>query len=182
MAAELASVPSRGRALEEGEQWYVVYAQPHCETSAALHLRAQNFRTFLPLLSKTVRHARKSLTVLTPLFPRYLFVVLDLGRDQWRAVNGTRGVTSLVMNGGMPGPVGRGQIDTLLASSTPEGEIRFEMAPGCRVRLIEGPFAGQLGILKDLSRSGRIRVLIEMMGTQVPAELGNRGVVPAADA
>ena len=182
MIVDRALVPLRRAPLEEGEQWYVVYAQPHGEASAALHLRAQNFRTFLPLLSKTVRHARKSVTVLRPLFPRYLFVVLDLGRDQWRAVNGTRGVTSLVMNGGMPGPVSRGQIETLLASSTPEGEIRFEMAPGSRVRLVEGPFAGQLGILRDLDRSGRIRVLIEMMGSYVPAELGSRGVVPACEA
>ncbi|WP_336491987.1 transcription termination/antitermination protein NusG [Methylobacterium nigriterrae] len=179
MNVELGPAPPCGRALEEGERWYVVYAQPHCETSAALHLGAQNFRTFLPLLSKTVRHARKSVAVLTPLFPRYLFVVLDLNRDRWRAVNGTRGVASLVMYGGTPAPVRSGVVETLLASSSPEGEIRFEMAPGSRVRLVDGPFAGQLGVLRDLGRAGRVQVLIEMMGSYVAAELGDRGIVPA---
>jgi transcription antitermination factor NusG len=48
------------------------------------------------------------------------------------------------------------------------------------VRLVAGPFAGQLGILKDLSRSGRVRVLIEMMGAYIPTELNDKGVVPAA--
>ena len=55
-----------------------------------------------------------------------------------------------------------------------------EMAPGSRVRLVAGPFAGQLEILRDLSRSGRVRVLIEMMGAHIPTEIHDSGVVPAA--
>jgi transcriptional antiterminator RfaH len=119
---------------------------------------------------------------LAPLFPRYLFVALDLERDRWRTINGTRGVTSLVMHGSLPAPVRSGVIETLLASSTPEGEVRFcsDMTSGSRVRLVAGPFAGQLGILRDLSRSGRVRVLIEMMGAQIPTELGQNGIVPAS--
>jgi transcription elongation factor/antiterminator RfaH len=180
MAVGLGLAPPCGRVLEEGERWYAVYSQPHHETSAALHLGAQDFRVFLPLLSKTVRHAHKSVAGLTPLFPRYLFVALDLDRDRWRSVNGTRGVASLVMYGGMPAPVRSGVVETLLASSTPRGEIIFEMAPGSRVRLVDGPFAGQLGILRDFSRAGRVRVLIEMMGSYVATEVEHRGVVPAS--
>ena len=182
MAIGLGSVGSSGHLLHEGEHWYAVYAQPHWESIAQLRLQAQNFRTFLPLHSMTVHHARKRQTVLAPLFPRYLFVVLDLRRDRWRAVNSTRGVTSLIMHEGLPAAIRSGVVETLLNSSTPEGEICFssEMAPGSRVRLVAGPFAGQLGILRDLSRSGRVRVLIEMMGAQIPTELHDRGVVPAA--
>jgi transcriptional antiterminator RfaH len=168
--------------LHEGEHWYAVYSQPHWEATAQLRLRAQNFRTFLPMHSKTVHHARKTQTILVPLFARYLFIVLNLQRDRWRAVNSTRGVTSLVMHEGLPAPVRSGVVETLLDSSTPEGEVRFdsEMATGSRVRLVAGPFAGQLGILRDLSRSGRVRVLIEMMGAHILTELYDRSVVPAA--
>jgi transcription antitermination factor NusG len=124
----------------------------------------------------------KPFWLLSSLFPRYLFVVLDLERDRWRAINSTRGVTSLIMHEGLPAPVRSGVVETLLDSSTFEGEVCFcsEMVPGSRVRLVAGPFAGQLGILRDLSRSGRVRVLIEMMGAHVPTELHNRDVVPAA--
>jgi transcription elongation factor/antiterminator RfaH len=182
MAVGLSQVPPSDHVLHEREHWYAVFAQPHWELTAQLRLRAQNFRTFLPRHWKTVHHARKRQTVLAPLFPRYLFVVLDLERDRWRAVNSTRGVTSLIMHEGLPAPVRGGVVETLLDSSTSEGEVRFcsEMAPGSRVRLVAGPFAGQLGILRDLSRSGRIRVLIEMMGAHIPTELQDRGVVPAA--
>jgi len=182
MAVGPRPVPPSASVLHEAERWYAVYAQPHRESIAQPHLREQNFRTFLPLQSRTVHHARKRQTVLAPLFPRYLFVVLDLNRDRWRAVNSTRGVASLIMREGLPAPVRSAVVESLLASSTSEGEILFfsEIAPGSRVRLVAGPFAGQLGILRDLDSSGRVRVLIEMMGAHIPTELHRRCVVPAA--
>jgi transcriptional antiterminator RfaH len=181
MTIGLGPVSASDRVLHEGEHWYAVYAQPHWESIAQLRLQDQNFRTFLPRHSMTVHHARRRQTILAPLFPRYLFVVLDLKRDRWRAINSTRGVTSLIMHEGLPAPIRSGVVETLVDSSTPEGEVRFcsEMTPGRRVRLVAGPFAGQLGILRDLSRSGRVRVLIEMMGALIPTELHDGGVVPA---
>jgi transcription elongation factor/antiterminator RfaH len=166
--------------VNQDERWYAVYAQPHGETIAQLRLRAQNFRTFLPLHSKTVHHARKCRTFLAPLFPRYLFVALDLKRDRWRAINSTCGVTSLIMHEGLPAPVRSGAVETLFESSTSEGEVCFcsKMVPGSRVRLVAGPFAGQLGILRDMSASGRVRVLIEMMGAHIPTDLRDSDVVP----
>src|SRR5689334_12939536 len=130
MPVGLGPAPPSDRILHEGQRWYAVYTQPYWELTAQLRLRAQNFRTFLPLHSKTVQHARKRQTVLAALFPRYLFVVLDLKRDRWRTVNSTRGVTSLIMQQGMPAPIRNGVVETLLASSTSEGEVLFcsEMA------------------------------------------------------
>jgi len=182
MAVGLGPVPPSNHVIHEGEHWYAVYAQPHGESIAQLRLRAQNFRTFLPLHSKTVHHARKHQTVLAPLFPRYLFVVLDLERDRWRAINSTRGVSSVIMNEALPIPVRSGVVETLLDASTSEGEVCFcsEMVPGSPVRLVAGPFAGQLGILRDMSGSSRVRVLIEMMGAHILTELHDRDIVPAA--
>jgi transcription elongation factor/antiterminator RfaH len=167
-------------ALCPGERWYAVYTLPHRESTAQIHLENQGFRTFMPLHSKTTRHARKYQTILAPLFLRYLFIVLDLGRDRWRLVNGTRGVATLIMQDEMPAPVKSGVVETLVASSTADGEVQFcsEMEPGRPVRLVAGPFVGQLGILKRLSNSGRIEVLLEMMGGRVPTELHTHKIVP----
>src|SRR5580704_14206227 len=88
--------PSR---LTEGDRWYVVHSRPHREFYAQTQLAAQGFHSFLPRYRKTVRHARKLMTVNAPFFNRYLFVALNLGCDQWRSVNGTFGVTSLISDG-----------------------------------------------------------------------------------
>jgi transcriptional antiterminator RfaH len=48
------------------------------------------------------------------------------------------------------------------------------------VRLIAGPFAGQLGILQRLNGAGRVQVLLEMMGSNVPTNLHAHSLVPVA--
>jgi hypothetical protein len=73
-------------ALEGNERWFLVHTLPHNERRAELHLGAQGFRTHFPTIEKTIRHARQLRTVRAPLFPRYIFLILDLGRDRWLSV------------------------------------------------------------------------------------------------
>ena len=68
------------------ERWFLAHTLPKSERKAELHLGAQGFRTYLPQIQKTIRHARQLKTVRAPLFPRYLFVILDLERDRWLSV------------------------------------------------------------------------------------------------
>ena len=89
-------------ALSDCERWYAVHTLPFAEARAEGQLHRQGFRTFQPKRHKTVRHARRLSTVEAPYFPRYLFIVLDLARHQWRSVNGTFGVSRLVMRGDRP--------------------------------------------------------------------------------
>jgi transcription elongation factor/antiterminator RfaH len=168
---------------QRSERWYVVYTLLHRESAAQLHLRNQGFRTFLPLVTKTIRHARRYNTVMAPFFPQYLFVAFDLTRTRWRAINGTRGVTSLIMQDDRPAPVQSGIVETLIASSSPAGEVLFcrDLTPGDHVRLIAGPFAGQLGILQRLNGAGRVQVLLEGMGSRIPTKLHVRSLIPVSE-
>src|SRR5579859_2346331 len=95
---------SKALTLEGDERWFLVHTLPRSEQRARLHMEAQGFRTHLPQISKTVRHARKLRTVRVPLFPRYLFIVLDLGRDRWLSVRSTFGVACLVTCDDRPVP------------------------------------------------------------------------------
>jgi transcriptional antiterminator RfaH len=88
------------------------------------HLSRQGFRSFLPRYLKTVRHARKLRTVNAPIFPRYLFVALNLERDRWRSVNGTTGITNLFMAHDRPVPVPDGIVETLIRSADKSGGSR----------------------------------------------------------
>jgi len=161
------------------DRWYAVYTLPHREATAQLQLSNQGFRTFLPLVSKTIQHARRYDTVMAPFFPQYLFVAFDL-THRWRAINGTRGVIRLIMQNDRPAPVQSGVVESLIASSSPAGEVLFrpDIAPGDSVRLIAGPFAGQLGILQRLDSAGRVQVLLEIMGSYIPTKLHARSLVP----
>ncbi len=162
------------------DRWYVVQTRPNREAEAKRQLENQQFRAFLPLYSKTVSHARKLQKIRAPLFPGYMFVVLDLDRDHWHKVNGTIGVTSLIMAGERPSPVKAGVVETLIESTAKDGALCF-MPPlriGERMRLAAGPFAEQLGILQQFGASQRVHVLLEIMGGKIPVSLPRDDVLP----
>ena len=171
-----------GLALEGNERWYLVHTLPHCERRAQLHLGAQGFRTHFPTIERTIRHARQLRTVRAPLFPRYIFLILDLGRDRWLSVWGTVGVSSLYTCDNRPFPVPKGIVETLIANSDEANLALFAsgLKTGQSVRVLSGPFANFVGKLERLDGAGRVRVLLEMMGTAVPVALRRGTICPAA--
>src|SRR5690606_4437557 len=107
-------------------RWYAAYTQPQAETRAARELRQQGFDAFLPLCRRLRRHARRTETVLRPLFPRYLFLAMDVERQRWRSVNGTRGVAQLVRQGDRPAPIPSGIIEALRARADASGAVPLD--------------------------------------------------------
>src|SRR5687767_7204804 len=87
------------------QRWYVAQTHAHAEKKAAVHLQRQGFEIYLPRYRKRRRHARRVETVTAPLFPRYLFVAVDIGAQRWRSIQSTFGVLRLVCNGDEPAAV-----------------------------------------------------------------------------
>jgi|HubBroStandDraft_6_1064221.scaffolds.fasta_scaffold00056_106 transcriptional antiterminator RfaH len=137
--------------------WGVVYAQAQCERVAGRNLERQGYEVFLPECQ-----TRKGVR---PLFPRYLFVLLDLYR--WWPITGTRGVSGLLMNGERPGAVEDEVIEELKRRRGDEGLVRLErFGVGDRVRVDEGPFSGLEGLVTGNSRR-RVEVLLSIMNRKV---------------
>ena len=179
-SAQLA--PSAKRlSLERGERWFVARVHPNRENSAQFNLDRLGFRSFAPRVRRTVRHARKTRNVLSPLFPGYIFLILDLSRDRWRAVNSTFGVASLIMGAEQPMPVPCGVVEALVITENSElVRTDNDLEIGQKVRILSGPFADALCRLVHLDDRGRVRVLLELMGTEVTAQLDRARAAPAA--
>ncbi len=166
-----------------GPRWFAVHSLPHREAGAQQQLENQGFRTFLPRCLKARRHARKVENVLAPIFPRYLFVVLDLDRDRWRSVNSTFGVARLVMMAGdRPQPAPHGVVEALIALADGRDILRFDgggrLAVGQNVRILAGPFAERIGLLQRLNDNGRARLLLDIMGGGIAVTLPSAALVP----
>ena len=164
------------------ERWFLVHTLPKCEAKAELRLKAQGFCCYMPRFEKTVRHARKLRTTRAPLFPRYLFVILDLARDSWSPIRSTIGVSRLFTDqAGRPVAVPVGVVESLIERS--DGQVTrldTNLVRGQRVRILSGPFADFAGTLARLDGAGRVQVLLEMMGTEVPVTLSRSALAPAA--
>ncbi len=166
----------------EGPRWYVVRSRPHKEFYAATNLQNQAFRTFIPQIRKTVRHARRTMMISAPLFPRYLFVSLDLSRDRWRSVRGTFGVSCLVMDGDRPRPVPQGLVEQLIAITNGTGGIDFRdrLVLGQNVRFLTGPFSEKIGRLVSLDDADRVAVLLEILGAEREIAVAPETLMPVA--
>ena len=159
-------------------RWYVVQARPHQEARAETQLARQGFTTFLPTYLKTIRHGRQFRTSRAPLFPRYLFVRFSVDHDRWRSVNGTFGVSRLVTAGDQPLPVPTGAVEDLMAAERQGAIVALE--EGASVRIANGPFAGFTGRLLRLDPGGRVRVLLSILGGDVPLMVEANVLFPAA--
>lgn len=163
-----------------GLVWYAVNAHTGKEALAAEHLGRQAFEVCLPLFERTVRHARRITRRRAAFFPGYLFVQVDPKTVRWRAINGTRGVKSLVMTGDRPAALPGGVVEAFQAATNDKGLIERDgngLARGDRVRMVAGPFADLPGRVEHLSGAERVRVLIELLHGHFPVVLKRSDVV-----
>jgi transcription elongation factor/antiterminator RfaH len=152
--------------------WYAVALQPHADALARAHLTRQGFAVFAPTLQRTVRHARQFITKPAPLFPGYLFIALELGRDRWRAVNGTRGVRGLLTAGDRPAQVPAAVIEELRAAEAASAAL----PEGATLEVVAGPFTGLMGTLQRLDGGARVYVLLQLIGAERAVSLERAAV------
>ena len=166
----------------EGPRWFVVQAQPNSEHKAVAHLNKQGYATYLPRYLKRRRHARRVDTVAAPLFPRYLFVSIDMRVQRWRAIFSTIGVSRIVCNGEMPTVVPDEVIEGLRAREH-QGLVKLDLRPSFRVgdnvRLLDGAFVDCLGIYEGLKDGDRVALLLDLLGRKVRVTVGSDSVVAA---
>lgn len=74
----------------------------------------------------------------------------------------------------------QGLVEQLLAATDAEGVVRFHphLQNGQMVRVSAGPFANLVGRLQQLDDSGRVKILLEVLGGKVPVLLSEDCVVP----
>lgn len=154
-----------------GARWYVVQTQVNGEARATENLRRQGFETYLPRYLKRRRHARKVDLAAKPLFPRYMFVAIDIATQRWRSVQSTVGVSRLVVNGDEPAVVPDGVIPALKAREDTKGFVKMDAGPaflpGDKVRVLAGAFMDNAGLFNGIADHDRVSILLEMLGRKV---------------
>ena|SRR5580765_1901950 len=161
--------------------WVVVMTKPNCEHIAVANLVQQGFQCYAPRF----RFKRPDQTVLIkPLFPRYIFTFIQ---SFWYCIRGTRGVSYLLMGDNGPQSVPEAVIKSIQSREDGEGYIKLESKEalirrfqyGDKVRTTEGPLAGKLLVYDGMSSRDRVKVLIAMLGREVPALVREKDLIAA---
>jgi transcriptional antiterminator RfaH len=164
-------------------RWYVVQTHPYAETKACTHLLRQGYGVYLPRYLRRRRHARRIETVAAPLFPRYLFVAIDMTVQQWRCIHSTFGVTRLVCNGDEPAAVPEGVVDDLQRHQDEQGFVRLSLPPrfatGDKIRVVDGVFTACMGLFDKMTDGERVAVLLDLLGRKVRVVLDGESIAAA---
>jgi transcriptional antiterminator RfaH len=158
-----------------GQKWLVVQTQVNAETKAAYNLLRQGFEIYLPRYLKRRSHARKIDRIPAPLFPRYVFVRIDMATQRWRSIQSTFGVSHLLFNGVEPASVENDVIDLLRSQENERGMInmdrRARFAIGDKVHVLAGAFIDSFGLFEGFSDRNRVAILLDCLGRQVRVSL-----------
>lgn len=157
------------------QRWYVVQTQVNCEAKAAQNLMRQGFQIYLPRYLKRRRHARKVDFTAKPLFPRYMFVAIDMATQRWRSIQSTLGVSRLVSNGDVPAGVPDGIVASLRQREDDKGFVKLDpgpaFAPGDKVRVMAGAFLDSIALFDGMGDHDRVSILLDLLGQKVRVTL-----------
>ncbi|HKY08339.1 MAG TPA: transcription termination/antitermination NusG family protein [Candidatus Binatia bacterium] len=153
-------------------EWYVVYSKPHKEEQVRFHLGLKGIESFFPRLQLPVGMGAKKR--ITPLFPNYLFVRVDLASEAHFVV-WSPGVKRIVSFSDRPVPVQETVVRFLKDQADGAGVIRARsrLTAGEQVEITGGPFNGFVGIIENPPNAkGRVKILLKLLSRQISVKLG----------
>jgi len=163
--------------------WYLVYTKPRQEQLARENLERQQYEVYLPLIRNRRRRNGRYVEQIEAMFPRYLFIRLDQGNDDWGPIRSTYGVSNLVYFGFKPARVAPELIEYLRLRDDESGCQSLpppEFAQGDRVRIVDGAMAGYEGIFQARTARDRVTILLAFAGSFTQVDLSLHQLEPVS--
>lgn len=163
--------------------WFLVFTKPQGEETAKVNLQRQGYTVYFPRLLRPTLARGRWIDRIVALFPRYLFVQLETGRQALAPVASTLGVANLVRFGPEYVVVSDRIVDEIKdRADAVSGLHRLQRCPtlkaGAKVRVTAGVLGGLDGILQREAAEDRIVVLLSILGRETPVRVPARFVQP----
>lgn len=169
---------------ERVARWYLVHTRPACERVAQENLERQGYGVYYPRLLQPVCARGRWVERVASLFPRYVFLHLEVGRQALSPAQSTIGVTTLVRFGFDYAVVPHTVIENLRARADPvTGLHRLDrqrniLVHGAKVRIVAGAFGGLEGVFQRQAGDERVIVLLKLLGQGTPVCVPSGFVMP----
>jgi len=164
--------------MTEEAKWYVVHTYSGYENKvkSSIEMLVENRKLHDQILEVIVplhrvfeekNGMRKE--VEKKLFPGYVLLKMFMNDETWYVVRNTRGVTGFVGPGSKPVPLSEAEIRAMGIDLT---VIEVFVEVGNTVAVIDGPFEGSVGIVKEVHDHKRtVIVNLSIFGRETPVEL-----------
>ena len=149
------------------KNWFVAQLKPQGLRLAVQNLDRQGFQHFCPKRLETTIKRGKPMASEKPLFPGYIFVQFDPAETGWTSINGTRGVSRLIITDvRKPTPLPAEFMSGLMARCDTGGVVVTppDLEVGDTIRVLSGPFAESVARIEQFSDDERLQILMDLMG------------------
>ena len=163
------------------KSWYLIHSKPREEELAKEHLERQSYQVYLPKIFGRKRQSGRTIRVIQPMFPRYLFINLSDETDDWGPIRSTIGVSTLVRFGMEPAKVPENLIIKLKESENTSGYHELPektLSIGDEVIIAEGPFEGYVATLFSKNSDERVVVLLKIAENYLKLQLKQSLIEP----
>ena len=159
----------------ENFKWFLVYTKAKEEEIAQKNCANQGFETFLPMIAYEKISQPKSFS-LKPMFPRYLFITINVEKDNWHLIKSTRGVSHLVLFGNKFSAVPNAVIEFIKTRVNNHSIVKHNVTrqlfqKGDKLVINKGVFQGKEAIFLSKKSKDRVRLLLKLLNTSVVAEI-----------
>src|SRR5262249_32226546 len=148
-----------------------------CHDRLAWHcLGLAGYKVYQPLLREQRRSYGRKIIATPPLFPGYLFVWVVRG---WWDARWAAGVRGLLMDGEAPARVPDAVISEIRSRERGGFVVLPKargLAPGTRMKVLQGPLQGQIGLLAALRPHERVVMLLQLFGGEQRVELAQSAI------
>lgn len=169
----------------EEKRWYVVQTYSGLENTVknnlekrieSMGMEDQIFRVIVPEETEIEVKNGKRKEKVRKIFPGYVFIEMIVTDESWYVVRNTPNVTGFVGSSGKgakPVPLSPGEIEPILKRlGLHRSEFDINVKVGDQVRIKEGPFAGQVGVIDEIDEERMaLKVLVEFFGRQTTFEV-----------
>jgi transcriptional antiterminator RfaH len=168
--------PENGDGVQSQLRWFLIFTKPTGEHVAKTNLERQGYGVYYPRLLRPALYRGRWVDRVVSLFPRYLFVQLDVVQQSLAPVRSTLGVANIVRFAQQASVVPDRIVDGLIHRADPiTGLHRLgrsrPLVPGSRIKVIAGPFEGLDGIFECEGGGDRVVVLLKLLGHETPVRI-----------
>lgn len=172
--------------MEQQKMWYVVQTYSGLENTVknnlekrieSMGMEDQIFRVIIPEETEIeiTKKGQKKEKV-RKIYPGYVFIEMIVTDESWYVVRNTPNVTGFIGSSGKgakPVPLRPEEIEPILKRlGLQRNEVDIKVKVGDQVKIKEGPFAGQIGVVDEIDRDKMLlKVLVEFFGRQTTFEI-----------
>ncbi|WEA01618.1 transcription termination/antitermination protein NusG [Mucilaginibacter sp. SJ] len=165
---------SKEETHSNSQGWHVLYTYANFEKKVHDALQIQKIETYLPLLKVEKKWSDRMKISEKPLFPNYIFIRPNAGKFNYSSLS-VKGAVKFIKIGNKPCIVQDSEIILIqkLLSITTDISHESTYKKGDQVKVLDGPFEGFYGTVRELSGTSKLYIHIELLNQTISVKILN---------